>query len=163
MTVKTLNDLFMETLKDIYYAEKKLVKTLPKMAKKASSPELRGAIEAHLSETEIHVERLEEIFQSLGKKPVAKKCEALEGILKEADEVTSEVEDRETLDAAIISSAQTVEHYEIARYGTLACWARLLGMEKAENLLQNTLDEERDADHKLSSLAEGSINQRAAA
>ncbi len=124
---------------------------------------MKGAIEAHLSETEIHVERLEEIFQSLGKKPVAKKCEALEGILKEADEVTSEVEDRETLDAAIISSAQTVEHYEIARYGTLACWARLLGMEKAENLLQNTLDEERDADHKLSSLAEGSINQRAAA
>ncbi len=163
MTVKTLNDLFMETLKDIYYAEKKLVKTLPKMAKKASSPSLKGAIEAHLSETEIHVERLEEIFQSLGKKPVAKKCEALEGILKEADEVTSEIEDRETLDAAIISSAQTVEHYEIARYGTLACWARLLGMETAENLLQNTLDEERDADHKLSSLAEGSINQKAAA
>jgi ferritin-like metal-binding protein YciE len=163
MTVMTLNDLFMETLKDIYYAEKKLVKTLPKMAKKASSPSLKGAIEAHLSETEIHVERLEEIFQSLGKKPVAKKCEALEGILKEADEVTSEIEDKETLDAAIISSAQTVEHYEIARYGTLACWARLLGMETAENLLQNTLDEERDADHKLSSLAEGSINQKAAA
>jgi ferritin-like metal-binding protein YciE len=163
MTVMTLNDLFMETLKDIYYAEKKLVKTLPKMAKKASSPSLKGAIEAHLSETEIHVERLEEIFQSLGKKPIAKKCEALEGILKEADEVTSEIEDKETLDAAIISSAQTVEHYEIARYGTLACWARLLGMETAENLLQNTLDEERDADHKLSSLAEGSINQKAAA
>ncbi len=163
MTVKTLEDLFHETLKDIYYAEKKLVKTLPQMAKKAKSPDLKAAIEAHATETETHVSRLEEVFAAMEKKPVAKKCEALEGLLKEADEVTSEIEDPGTLDAAIISSAQTVEHYEIARYGTLVAWARELGMDDAESLLQETLDEESSADHKLSALAEKSVNQRAAA
>ena len=163
MAVKTLEDLFHETLKDMYYAEKKLVKTLPKMAKKAASPELKAAIEGHLTETETHVERLEEVFAAIGKKPVAKKCEALEGLLKEADEVMADIEDAETLDAAIISSAQTVEHYEIARYGTLACWAGVLGHDDAEALLRETLDEEEAADEKLSRLADGSVNQRAAA
>ncbi len=163
MPIKTLDDLFLETLKDIYYAEKKLVKTLPGMAKKARAPELKAAIESHAAETEIHVKRLEEVFAAMEKKPVAKKCEALEGLLKEAEEVTSEIEDDRTLDAAIISSSQTVEHYEIARYGTLVAWARELGMDDAESILQETLDEESAADEKLSALAEQSVNQRAAA
>lgn len=163
MPIKTLEDLFVETLKDIYYAEKKLVKALPGMAKKARSPELKAAIEMHASETETHVERLEEVFAGMEKKPVAKKCEALEGLLKEAEEVTSEIEDERTMDAAIISSAQTVEHYEIARYGTLVAWARELGMDDAESILQETLDEESAADEKLSGLAEQSVNQQAAA
>ena len=163
MTVKTLNDLFLETLKDLYYSEKKLVQTLPKMAKKASSPTLREAIERHLGETEAHVTRLEEVFATMDKKPVSKKCEAVEGLIKEAEELLGEIEDASTLDAAIISSAQTVEHYEIARYGTLVCWARQLGLKDAEFILQKTLDEEQSADKKLSRLAEEYINQKAAA
>jgi ferritin-like metal-binding protein YciE len=163
MTVKTLEDLFYETLKDIYYAEKKLVKTLPKMAKMASAPELKKAIDGHLSETEFHVQRLEQVFTAIDKRAVAKKCEALEGLLKEAEEVMSEIEDKETLDAAIISSAQTVEHYEIARYGTLATWARELGNRDVAGVLEATLEEEKNADEKLSDLAEDAVNQRAAA
>ena len=163
MAVTTLEDLFYETLKDIYYAEKKLVRTLPKMAKKAGSPELKEAIQSHLAETEGQVQRLEQVFASMEKKPVAKKCEAMDGLISEADEVLSEIQDKRTLDAAIISSAQTVEHYEIARYGTLICWARELGMSEAEALLQETLEEEKAADMKLSGLAESYINQQAAA
>jgi ferritin-like metal-binding protein YciE len=163
MTVKTLEDLFYETLKDIYYAEKKLVKTLPKMAKMASAPGLREAINGHLSETEFHVQRLEQVFTAIDKRAVAKKCEALEGLLKEADEVMSEIKDEETLDAAIISSAQTVEHYEIARYGTLATWARELGYRDVAGVLEATLEEEKNADEKLSDLAEDAVNQKAAA
>jgi ferritin-like metal-binding protein YciE len=161
--INSLNDLFHETLKDLYYAEKKLVKTLPRMAKQATSTRLKEAIHGHLAETEGHVTRLEEIFAMLGKKPIAKKCEAIEGLLKEADEVVAEIEDAETLDAVIISSAQTVEHYEIARYGTLVCWARQLGMDDVEALLHKTLDEEKAADQKLSGLAEEYVNQKAAA
>lgn len=163
MAVKTLNDLFVETLKDLYYVEKKLVKTLPKMASKASSPELKQAMEDHLAETETHVERLEQVFALLEQRASAKKCEALEGLLKEAEEVSEEIDDAQTLDAAIISSAQTVEHYEIARYGTLACWAAEIGNTDIAELLEQTLEEEKAADEKLSSLAEDSINQRAAA
>ena len=163
MTIKTLNDLFHETLKDLYYAEKKVVKTLPKMAKKASSSHLKKAIQDHLAQTEGHVTRLEEVFAMLDKKPVAKKCEAIEGLLKEADEVVGEIEGLETLDAAIISSAQTVEHYEIARYGTLVCWARQLGMDDVADTLHKTLEEEKAADQKLSGLAAEYINQQAAA
>lgn len=163
MNVKNLEDLFVATLQDIYYAEKKLVKTLPKLAKKAGSPQLKEAIQSHLTETESHVSRLEDVFAAMDKKLTAKRCEALEGLVKETDEVMAEIEDERTLDAAIISSAQTVEHYEIARYGTLVCWARELGMEDAETLLQATLDEEKAADEKLSELAEDTINQKAAA
>lgn len=163
MATKTLEDLFYETLKDIYYAEKKLVKTLPKMVKKASSPLLKECIEEHLSETETHVERLEQVFASLQKRAVAKKCEAMDGILKEADEVTAEIADEDTMDTAIISSAQTVEHYEIARYGTLAAWANQLGYDDARELLETTLDEEKAADQKLSGLAEREVNVKAAA
>ena len=161
--INSLNDLFHETLKDLYFAEKKLVKTLPRMAKKATSTRLKEAIHSHLAETEGHVTRLEEIFTMLDKKPIAKKCEAIEGLLKEADEVVAEIEDAETLDAAIVSSAQTVEHYEIARYGTLACWARQLGMDDVEAVLHKSLDEEKAADQKLSGLAEEYVNQKAAA
>ena len=163
MNVKNLEDLFVATLQDIYYAEKKLVKTLPKLAKKAASPQLKEAIQSHLTETEGHVSRLEDVFAAMDKKPTAKRCEALEGLVKEADEVMAEIEDERTLDAAIISSAQTVEHYEMARYGTLVCWAHELGMHDSAALLQATLNEEKAADHKLSELAEDTINQKAAA
>ena len=163
MSVKTLDDLFHETLKDLYYAEKKLVKTLPKMAKMATSPTLKEAIEHHLNETEGHVSRLEEVFVMIDKKPTSKKCEAVEGLVKEAEELLGEIEDAATIDAAIISSSQTIEHYEIARYGTLVCWARQLGFKDAEFLLQKTLDEEQSADKKLSRLAEEYVNQKAAA
>lgn len=163
MAVKSLEDLFYETLKDMYYAEKKLVKTLPKMASKASAPELKEAIESHLSETQLHVDRLEQVFSAIDKRAVTKKCEALEGLLKEADETMADIEDEETLDAAIISSAQTVEHYEIARYGTLCTWAGELGLSEAVKLLGQTLEEEKDADEKLSMLAEDAVNQKAAA
>lgn len=163
MAVKNLNDLFYETLKDIYYVEKKLVKTLPKMSKKASSPDLKQAIDEHRRETEEQVSRLEQAFEKMGKRAVAKKCEALEGLVSEAEEVMGEVEDKQTLDAAIVSSAQTVEHYEISRYGTLSAWARQLGMNDVAQLLDETLEEEKAADEKLSSLAESAVNQRAAA
>jgi ferritin-like metal-binding protein YciE len=163
MTVKTLNDLFVETLKDLYYVEKKLVKTLPKLAKKATSPELKQAMEDHLEETETHVQRLEKIFEMLDQRATAKTCEALEGLIRESDEVTGEIDDEQTLDAALISSAQTVEHYEIARYGTLACWAAEIGNTDIAELLEQTLEEEKAADEKLSMIAEDQINQRAAA
>lgn len=163
MAVKNLNDLFVETLKDIYYAEKKLVKTLPKMAKKATSHDLKKAIEDHLKETVGQVVRLEKVFEIMDKRPVAKKCEAIEGLLKEADEVLADIEDAETCDAAIISSAQTVEHYEIARYGTMAAWAHELGMNDAAKLFEATLAEEKAADESLSDLAGQPVNQRAAA
>ena len=163
MSVKTLNDLFVETLKDLYYVEKKLVKTLPKMSEKATSPELRQAMEDHLRETETHVQRLEQVFELLGQRASAKTCEALEGLIREADETTGEIEDQQTLDAALISSAQTVEHYEIARYGTLACWAAEIGNTEVAELLEQTLEEEKAADERLSVIAEDQINQRAAA
>lgn len=163
MTVNTLNDLFLETLRDLYYVEKKLVKTLPKMAQKASSEDLKEAIESHLSETENHVRRLEQVFELLDQKASAKTCEALEGLIREAEEVMGEIADEQTLDAAIISSAQTVEHYEIARYGTLACWAAEIGNNEVAELLEQTLEEERAADEKLSEIAEDAVNQRAAA
>jgi ferritin-like metal-binding protein YciE len=163
MTVNTLNDLFVETLKDLYYVEKKLVKTLPKMAQKASSEDLKEAIQNHLSETEIHVQRLEQVFELLDQKASAKTCEALEGLIREAEKTMGEISDEQTLDAAIISSAQTVEHYEIARYGTLACWAAEIGNSEVAELLEQTLEEEKAADEKLSSIAEDTVNQRAAA
>ncbi len=163
MAVKTLEDLFYETLKDIYYAEKKLTKAIPKMAKKATSPDLKSALQEHLTETEQQVQRLEQIFEAMGKRAVSKKCEAMDGILKEADEVVGEIEDKHTLDAGIISSSQTVEHYEIARYGTLIAWANELGHSDAAGLLEATLEEEKAADEKLSGLAEAQVNHRAAA
>jgi ferritin-like metal-binding protein YciE len=163
MTVTTLNDLFHETLKDIYYTEKKLVGALPNMANKASAPQLKDLILSHLAETEGHIERLEDVFAEIGQKPLTKKCEAIEGLLKEARALLDEIQDKRTLDAAIISSSQTVEHYEIARYGTLVAWAEELGLDKAAAMLQSTLDEELAADEALSVVADDYVNQKAAA
>lgn len=162
MTIKTLDDLFHETVKDLYYAEKKLVKSLPKMAKKATAPDLKAAIEHHLEQTKVHVSRLEEVFSFIDEKPVAKKCEAIEGLLTEADEVIGEIEDTVVRDTGIISSAQTVEHYEIARYRTLVSWAHLLGHTDAADVLDTTLQEEIAADEKMASLAEDTPMQQAA-
>jgi ferritin-like metal-binding protein YciE len=163
MAVKSLDDLFHETLKDIYYVEKKLVRSIPKLAKHASSPELKDALESHLRETEMHVDRLEQVFNIIDRRPSAKKCEAYEGLAKEADEVIEEIDDPEVCDAAIAASAQTIEHYEMSRYGTLATWAKELNMQDAAELLETTLQEEKAADQKLSALAEQHVNHRAAA
>jgi len=161
--ISNLDDLFLDTLQDVFYVERTLVKRLPKMAAEASSSELKDAILGHLRESEIHVERLETIFDMMGKPASAKKCEALEGLLKEVVSVTGDISDEDTRDAAIIALCQAIEHYEIARYGTLACWAEDLGGREIRLLLEETLEEEKEADQKLSALAEGRINQRAAA
>lgn len=157
-----LRKLFIDELKDIYWAEKALVKALPKMAKKATSEELVAAIEDHLAVTETHVERLEQAFEMLGKKAIGKKCEAMEGLVKEAEEIMSETEDGMVRDAGIISAAQKVEHYEIASYGTLVSFANILGEAKVAKLLEQTLTEEKDADQTLTSIAESAINIEAA-
>jgi len=162
MKIQNFEDLFQDMLQDIYYVEKKLVKTLPGMAKKATAPDLRTAIEDHLTETEGHVQRLEQVFELLGKTPKAKKCEALEGLIAEAEEVMSEITDKQTLDAAIIASAQAVEHYEIARYGTLCSWAEQLGQDDAADLFEKTLEEEKAADEKLTEIAEEEVNPQPA-
>ena len=163
MSLKTMDDLFMHGLKDLYYAEKKLVQNLPKMAKKANSPELAQAIENHLRETETQVTRLERIFESCETTPRGKKCPAMDGLLEEGKELMQEAEDDDTLDAGMLAAAQAVEHYEIARYGTMVAWAQELGMTDAANLLQETLDEEKNADRLLSQIAEGKLNREAAA
>ena len=162
MPVTDLHSLFVDTLKDVYHAEKQIVKALPKMVKSASSPELKAALESHLSETEGQITRLEEVFAEIDEKAVGKKCEAMAGLVKEASGLMEEVEDERTLDAGIIMAAQSVEHYEIARYGTLITWARELELNGVEELLQETLDQEKAADEKLSSLAESYINREAA-
>jgi len=157
-----LEKLFIDSLKDIYWAEKHLTKVLPKMKKKATSNELKQAIEEHLAQTEEHVTRLEQVFNLCGKKPQAKKCEAMEGLTKEGDSIVEETEDgSETRDAGIIMAAQKVEHYEIATYGTLVVFAKTLCMNDAANILIETLKEEKDADERLTAIAEGDINQSA--
>jgi len=159
---KTLEDLFLETLKDIYWAEKKILTALPKMAKAAQSGELRAAFEKHQRETEGQVGRLEQVFQLLGQTPKGKKCEAIEGLIEEGKEVMKDFKGSDALDAGLLCAAQAVEHYEIARYGTLATWAAQLGMAEAKRLLGATLDEEEKTDAALSELAETSINRKAA-
>jgi ferritin-like metal-binding protein YciE len=154
MTVSTLSDLFYDTLRDVYWAEKHLVKALPKMAKAASSTELADAILKHQAETETHVERLERVFGIIDKTARAKKCEAMVGLSAEGDHVLEEVDEDPVRDIGIIGAAQAVEHYEIARYGTLAAWARQLGLKDAAKLLAETLEEEKAADQTLSQLAE---------
>lgn len=160
--IKTMDDLFVHLLRDIFYAEKKIVKSLPDMVKKATDSNLKQAFQAHLSETENHVSRLEEVFRMHGVKAKAIDCPAIDGILKEADEVSGEVEDKKVLDAALIAAAQAVEHYEITRYGTLIAFAKQLGRADCAQVLQRTLDEEKSADKKLSSIAETSVNRKAA-
>lgn len=157
-----LRDLFLMELKDIYWAEKALVKALPKMAKKATAPELIEAIEGHLEETQTHVIRVEEAFELLGEKAKAEKCEAMDGLLKEAEELMSETEDGVVRDAAIIAAAQKVEHYEMASYGTMIAFASTLGEDKVATLLSKTLEQEKAADEKLSMIAESCINLEAA-
>lgn len=163
MTVKTMDDLFVETLKDIYYAEKHILKALPSMVKKAGDTELKKALETHRQETEGQVERLEQVFKLFDAAPRGKKCEAIDGIIAEAKEHMSDIENPEVADAGMIGSAQAVEHYEITRYGTLIAWARQLGQEDAIALLEANLAEEKHADQLLTEIAEAAVNQRAAA
>ncbi len=156
-----MQDLFLHELKDLYSAEKQLVRALPKMAKAAASEHLRNAIEMHLDETKAQVERLEQVFQMLDKKPRAEKCEAMEGLLKEGEKLIEEEGDEQVKDAALIGAAQRVEHYEIAGYGCARTYAEMLGMHKAAELLQMTLDEEKAADEKLNELAMSEVNVQA--
>lgn len=159
---KTLDDLFLDTLKDIYFAERQILKALPKMAKAADSDELRTGFEQHHQETEGHVERLEQIFEMLGKTPRGKTCDAILGILEEGKSIMDEFKGTVALDAGLVSAAQAVEHYEIARYGTLKSWAGQLGMKEAVSLLDATLKEEVATDRKLSQVAVGEANRKAA-
>jgi len=160
---KTLEDLFHDTLKDIYYAERKILKALPKMARAASSPDLKAAFEKHKDETEGHVERLQQVFELMGKRAQGKTCEAIEGIIAEGEEIIEGFKGTPALDAGLISSAQAVEHYEITRYGTLKRWAEVLGMKDAAKLLDQTLAEESKTDQALTGLADTSANEMAKA
>ena len=158
MEMQDLQDLFIDQLRDLYNAEKQLVKALPKMAKKASDEELKQAFATHLEETKGHVDRLEQIFEKLGKRPSGKTCKAMKGLVEEGQEAMEEDATPEVLDAALIAAAQRVEHYEMAGYGTVRSYAKLLGNNEAAKLLQQTLDEEGNADKKLTKLAESAIN-----
>jgi len=157
----TFKELFEETLKDIYYAEKAILKALPKMAKKATSKKLQTAFTKHQKETQRQVERLNEVFELIGKRPSGKTCPAIDGIIEEAEEVMKEAEDDTIRDAAMLAAAQAVEHYEISRYGTLVAWAEKMGMDDAAGLLEATLEEEKATDEKLTELAESEINVEA--
>jgi len=156
-----LEKLFTDSLKDLYWAEKHLTKALPKMKKKATTDELKSAIEEHLAQTEEHISRLEQVFNMCGKKAQAKKCEAMEGLVKEGESVIEETEDNSMTDAGIIMAAQKVEHYEIATYGSLVQFAKTLGMDEVAELLHRTLDEEKYADEKLTEIAEWHVNKEA--
>ena len=158
---KTLHDLFEDTLKDIYFAEKKILATLPKMAKAAQSERLAEAFESHRDETEEHVSRLERIFQILGKPAKGKTCDAIVGIVEEGAEIMKEYKNMPALDAGLLAAAQAVEHYEMSRYGTLRTWAEELGLRDAATLLAQTLAEEKKADSKLTEIAESEVNQHA--
>ena len=160
---KTLEDLFHDTLKDNYFAERKILKALPKMARAASSSELKAAFEKHRNETEGHVERLQQVFELLGKRAQGKTCPAIEGILEEGEEIIDEYKGTPALDAGLISAAQAVEHYEITRYGTLKRWSQVLGMKDAEKLLDQTLGEESRTDEALTGLADAFANKTAKA
>lgn len=159
---KTLDDLFLDTVKDIYFAERQILKALPKMMKAATSPDLQAAFEQHLVETEDHVDRLEKVFTMLGKNPRGKTCEAIMGIIDEGKSIMEDFKGTDALDAGLVSAAQAVEHYEIARYGTLKTWANQLGYPEAAALFDATLQEELATDQKLSQVAETAVNAEAA-
>ncbi len=159
---KNLEELFSEMLKDIYYAEKQILRALPKMAKEATSPELKKAFETHLQETEGQVDRLNQVFEQLGRPARGKTCEAIVGIIEEAKEIMADFKGAEALDAGLAASAQAVEHYEMARYGTLKTWAQQLGLNDAARLLDQTLQEEIKADRLLTQIAASSVNKKAA-
>lgn len=161
-SAKGLEDLFIDGVKDIFYAEKKIMKALPKMAKAAESEKLAAGFEKHLVETEAQVERLEQVFELLGKPARGKTCPAIDGILEEGEEIMDEYKGAPALDAGLVAAAQAVEHYEIARYGTLIAWAEQLGMTDAARLLKATLAEEEATDEALTRLGQGGVNERAA-
>jgi len=161
MKIETMDDLFLGQIEDLYDAEKRLVKALPKLAKACASDKLRNALDSHLEETKGHVERLEQIFSEIGKKPKAKTCAAMKGLVEEGDEVVGEIDQSPLRDAGIISAGNRVEHYEIAAYGTARTFAQILGLNQAVSLLEKTLEEEKKADMKLTKLAEGLINEEA--
>jgi ferritin-like metal-binding protein YciE len=160
--IATMDDLFVHTLQDIYYAENQIKKALPEMIAKATSPELKQGFQTHLQETEGHITRLKQVFKQHGVEEKGVTCPAIDGILKEADEIAGEIDDKHVLDAALIAAAQAVEHYEITRYGTLVAWAKQLGRDDCAALLKQNLDEEAATDEKLSRLATGGVNRKAA-
>ncbi|PZN54440.1 MAG: hypothetical protein DIU65_07455 [Proteobacteria bacterium] len=160
--IKTLDDLFVHTLRDIYYAEKQIEEALPKMIEKATAPELKAGFQMHLEQTRGQIERIEQVFEMHGVEAKEVNCPAIDGILEEADEVSGEVEDKQVLDAALIASAQAVEHYEMTRYGTLVAWAKQLGRSDCASVLAQNLQEEEDTDRKLTEMAESKVNLQAA-
>ncbi|MBV9556901.1 MAG: ferritin-like domain-containing protein [Pseudolabrys sp.] len=160
--IKTLHDLFVHTLRDMYYAEKQIVKSLPQMIEKVHDAQLKQDLSAHLEESKNHVRRLEDVFRLHGVEAKGVDCPAIDGIIEEAEEVAGEVADEQVLDAAIIAAAQAVEHYEITRYGSLIAWAKRLGRNDSANLLDQNLQEEKAADKKLTDIAESKVNLRAA-
>jgi ferritin-like metal-binding protein YciE len=161
MKTKTLENLFHETLKDIYYAERKILRALPKMARGAQSEELKTAFQKHEEETQIQVERLQQVFELIGKPARGKTCPAIDGIIEEGEEALQAFADSPALDASLVAAAQAVEHYEIARYGTLLRWSQVMGMKDAAKLLEQTLQEESMTDEALTQIADGSVNQAA--
>jgi ferritin-like metal-binding protein YciE len=160
--IKTMDDLFVHTLRDIYYAENQILKALPEMIAKASDPGLKQAFQMHLGETKNHVTRVEQVFKMHGVEAKGIDCPAIDGIIEEADDVASDVDNNEVLDAALAAAAQAVEHYEIARYGTLIAWAKRLGRNDCASVLQKNLDDEKATDRKLTELAEARLNLKAA-
>src|SRR5690349_885220 len=160
---KNLRELFLDTLKDIYFAEKKILTALPKMAKAAESEELKAAFQKHESETEMHVQRLDEIFAELDETPRAKTCDAIMSLIEEGQEVMKEYKGTPALDAGLLAAAQAVEHYEISRYGTMKTWAEELGLQDAARLLEQTLQEEKKTDETLTQIAESNVNRHAEA
>jgi len=160
--IKTMDDLFVHQLRDMYYAENQIVKSLPDMIDKATDAQLKQGFQTHLAETKNQVTRLEQVFRMLGQDSKGVDCPATDGLIEEANDIAGEVEDKSVLDAALIGSAQAIEHYEIARYGTLVAWANQLGRKDAAALLQQNLDEEKATDRKLTAMAESRINRRAA-
>ena len=160
--IHTMDDLFLHTLQDIYYAENQIVKALPEMIEKATDKQLAQGFKSHLEETKGQVKRLEQVFKLIGKQPEGVDCPAMDGLIDEAEDIAGDIDDKQVLDAALIGAAQAVEHYEIARYGTLMAWAKTLGHQEAIRLLKQNLDEEKATDEKLSKMAETSVNRKAA-
>jgi ferritin-like metal-binding protein YciE len=160
--IKTLDDLFLHTLQDIYYAEKQITKALPQMIEKASDQQLKQAFQTHLGETEQQIKMVEQVFRMHGSDPKGVTCPAIDGIIDEAQDIAGDVEDKQVLDAALTAAAQAVEHYEITRYGTLVAWAKQLGREDCAQILHQILEQEKATDQKLNRIAESKINTRAA-
>ena len=160
--IKTMDDLFVHTLRDIYYAERQIMQALPDMIETANDQQLKQGFQSHLGETKNHVARLEQVFRLHGHEPSGVDCPAIDGLIEEANDVAGEADDKSVLDAALIAAAQAVEHYEITRYGTLVAWAKMLGRNDCATLLQQNLDEEKAADKKLTMLAESRVNRAAA-